>query len=319
MECREVWESDLVECLNIEPRAWGDGIVGREAALAVWKKWINSLSFNSAVLETTGLRSARRKVAFGASVFVTGEFLTRELGRLEPGLNSRLIAGEVSGNSAVRPETSLCDSNPRNALDVVILNCNYRYQALNPEQVAEAEVMLPAAFAEAHMGYRIHRVLIETVCERQRQVHESSGVWRTVKSFPECGSALLLLTREDALSVSGSIAAPLFQYQEPILGLRDTDKQLLAAAINGDTDCELATRMNLSLPTVKKRWAALFDRIADICPGLLPATENRKDYESRGPQKRHRILTYIRSHAEEVRPFRWRRHPVNSWEAVARQ
>jgi len=76
--------------------------------------------------------------------------------------------------------------------------------------------------------------------------------------------------------------------------------------MNGDTDHELAARMNLSFAAVKKRWASLFDRIAGIRPDLLPNAEHREGQESRGPQKRHRILAYVRSHPEEVRPFRWR-------------
>jgi hypothetical protein len=35
MNWREVNEADLIECLNIEPKMWGDGIVGRERTLPV--------------------------------------------------------------------------------------------------------------------------------------------------------------------------------------------------------------------------------------------------------------------------------------------
>jgi hypothetical protein len=29
------------------------------------------------------------------------------------------------------------------------------------------------------------------------------------------------------------------------------------------------------------------------------------DHEGRGAQKRHRVLAYVRSHPEELRPFDW--------------
>jgi len=308
MNWREVGDADLIECLNIEPRVWGDGIVGRERALPVWKEWTRAHSFNSAVIEATTPLSANQKIAFGSSVFVTAEFANRELQNPRPGLNSRIIASVVSGESVVLPETSFSNTSARNALDLVILSCNYLYEAMNPEQTIQAEMTLPVAFAQVHVGYRLNRILSETVCERQYRAHDSSGVWRTVAKYPDCGHTLIVLTEKEAFATSGSVAALLFQYQEPVLHLRDTEKQLLAEAMNGETDNELAARMNLSLPSIKKRWASLFDRIADTRPDLLPDAKQRGLHESRGPQKKHRILAYVRSHPEELRPFRWRSH-----------
>jgi hypothetical protein len=52
----------------------------------------------------------------------------------------------------------------------VILSGNYQYSAMNPEQTIQAEMTLPVAFAEAHVGYRLNRILLETVTERQHKV-----------------------------------------------------------------------------------------------------------------------------------------------------
>ena len=303
MDWREVGSEDLVECLEIEPRVWGDEILGRQRALEMWKTLTRSLACNSAVVETGGAKK-KKKVGFGCSVFVTPEFMDRELKSPRPGINGRILASAVRGEPVVRAESSFGD--PNDALDVVVMSCNYRYDAMNAEETMQAEMALPTAFAEAHLGYRLNRILVETVTERQRRVHESAGVWRTVMEYPECGRTWLLLTRAEALTVSGSVAGPLFDYHEPALGLRPAERQLLAEALKGGTDKELAMKLNLSLPTVKKRWASLFDRIAEVRPDLLPEGERREPVESRGPQKRHRILAYVRAHPEEVRPYRWR-------------
>ena len=103
----------------------------------------------------------------------------------------------------------------------------------------------------------------------------------------------------------GSLAASLFQFREPVLGLSDTDKHLLAEALDGGTDGELAARINLSPSSIKKRWRSVFERIADVRPDLLPDADDKGWDEARGPQKRHHILAYVRSHPEELRPFRW--------------
>ena len=305
MNWREVQETDLAECLSIEPRVLGDEIAGRECALTVWKHWTRTKSFNSAVIEAATPHCPKHKIAFGSSIFVTPEFATQELQHPQPGLNSRIIASVVAGKSVVLLETNLCGIRNRNPLDLVILSCNYLYEAMTPEQTIQAEMILPVAFAQAHVGYRLNRILSETVSESQYRAHDSSGVWRTVTKYPDCGHTLIVLTEKEAFATSGSVAAPLFQYREPVLYLRDTEKQLLAEAINGETDYELAARMSLSLPSIKKRWASLFDRIADTRPDLLPDADQRGWHESRGPQKRHRILAYVRSHPEELRPFRW--------------
>jgi DNA-binding CsgD family transcriptional regulator len=305
MNWREVQETDLAECLSIEPRVCGDEIVGRGCALTVWKQWARTKSFNSAVIEASTPHSPNQKIGFGSSVFVTPEFANQELQHPQPGLNSRVVASVSAGKSVVLPETNLSGIRNRDPLDLVILSCNYLYGVMTPEQTIQAEMILPVTFAQAHIGYRLNRILSETVCERQYRAHDSSGVWRTAAKYPDCGHALIVLTEKEAFATSGSVAAPLFQYREPVLHLRDTEKQLLAEAINGETDQELAARMNLSLPSIKKRWASLFDRIADTRPDLLPDADQRGWHESRGPQKRHRILAYVRSHPEELRPFRW--------------
>lgn len=305
MNWREVQETDLAECLSIEPRVCGDEIAGRECALHVWREWTGSLSFNSAVIEAATPHSPKQKIAFGSSIFVTPEFAAQELQNPQPGLNSRLIASVVAGKSAVLPETNLSYIRNPIPLDLVILSCNYLYDAITPEQTIRAEMILPVTFAQAHVGYRLNRILSETVSESQYRAHDSSGVWRTVTKYSDRGHTLILLSEKEAFATSGSVAAPLFQYREPVLHLRDTEKQLLAEAINGETDQELAARMSLSLPSIKKRWASLFDRIADTRPDLLPDAGQRGLHEIRGPQKKHRILAYARSHPEELRPFRW--------------
>lgn len=302
MNWREAGLEDLTDGLDIEPSMWGDEMVGRKRALEAWRRMAGSLASNSAVVETDGPR--KRMVGFGFSVFVTREFADDELQNPRPGMNGRIVASVLSDRSVVRCEAGLCEADE--PLDAVIMGGHFKYELLPPEERAQAEVLLPAAFAESHVGYCLNRILIETLTERHREIMESSGVWRKVVDYPRHNRSLLMLTRKDAFSVSGSVAGQLFDYHKPALGLRRAEKELLAEALKGGTDNEIAQRMNLSVPTVKKRWASLFDRVADARPELLPEGGPKESQENRGPQKRHRILAYVRSHPAEVRPYRWR-------------
>jgi hypothetical protein len=50
----------------------------------------------------------------------------------------------------------------------------------------------------------------------------------------------------------------------------------------------------------------VFDRVAQYKPDIVSAAS--AETEGRGPQKRHRILAYLRQHPEEMRPYAWRVH-----------
>jgi DNA-binding CsgD family transcriptional regulator len=238
-------------------------------------------------------------------VFVTREFATREIEDPMPGLNSRIIASIANGASVVRPEADLYNACADQPLDVVTLFGNW-IDGLSAEQVRQIQTAFPMSFIEAHLGYRLNRLFQENAGDAQHNYIESSGVWRITKRYTDCERALAVMTRSDAFSVSGSIAASLFQYQEPILGLRDGEKHLLVEALTRRSDDELAKGMNLSPATVKKRWQALFERVTDKHPTLLPSDGDESSKLTRGPQKRHHILAYVRSHPQELRPYRWR-------------
>jgi DNA-binding CsgD family transcriptional regulator len=271
--------------------------------MQAWQKMARSLASNSVVVET-GEPMKKKTIGFGFSVFVTREFADGELENPRPEMNSRIVASMLTDRPVVRSEASLCETHE--PLDVVIMGGHLKYEQLSAKEAIQAELLLPMSFAEVHVGYRLNRVIIETLTAKHRQLIESSGVWRKVVDYPQHNRSLLMLTSKDAFSVSGSVAGRLFDYHKPILRLRDTEKQLLAEALKGGTDKELAVKLNLSLPTVKKRWASVFDRIAEARPDLLPDGGPRESQENRGPQKRHRIMAYVRAHPEEVRPYRWR-------------
>ena len=84
--------------------------------------------------------------------------------------------------------------------------------------------------------------------------------------------------------------------------------ELLEVALRGSTDEETCQVLGMKLSAIKKRWAALFHHIAKIKPELLPGTDDG-DRQTRGPQKRHRLLAYLREHPEELRPVVRSRRP----------
>jgi len=131
----------------------------------------------------------------------------------------------------------------------------------------------------------------------------ATGTYRIVAEFRESESALAVVTRESVLTAPYSVAATMYRYQPPVLRLSPAEQRLLAAALTGKTDAELSADLGLSVEAVKKRWLSIFDRVDEFKPGILNRAE--ADNDARGPQKRHRVIAYIRSHPEELRPFSW--------------
>jgi hypothetical protein len=80
------------------------------------------------------------------------------------------------------------------------------------------------------------------------------------------------------------------------------EQELLLSAIDGAIDEEIARRLGLTMRSVKRRWMAVFEQLSRSLPELFPGTVNT-ELETRGRQKRHLVLAYVRKHPEELRPF----------------
>jgi DNA-binding CsgD family transcriptional regulator len=115
---------------------------------------------------------------------------------------------------------------------------------------------------------------------------------------------LVGLTKEEADLHPGSHLAGLFVHTQPRFHFSHAEQELLQRALNGETSEDLAVSLRLSHWTVKKRWHAIYERVATADSELLPPISNGADSHERGAERRRRLLAYLRQHLEELRPFR---------------
>jgi hypothetical protein len=301
---------------DIEPglamQEWNRGaaLVGLEAARQSWQRLFRNPFFATAVLEASPPIQCNRLVGFGASVLIAPAFADAELADPRPDINSRFIAAIHAGQPALPARQEVAEANAGPGIDIIILcSRTWRYELLNPEQSHEAQHLLAASFTERHAGFRVRRILCETAHARARAYLERSFVFRVVAEFPDQGRILHCVTRESANAAAASLGNGLFNYREPSLHLRDSDQELLQAALAGATDQELAATLRLQPSAVKARWRSAFARIAKAMPELV---DDNADHEGRGTQKRHRVLAWLRAHPEELRPYAWRGKPTQS-------
>ena len=74
-------------------------------------------------------------------------------------------------------------------------------------------------------------------------------------------------------------------------------------------DREFAASHGLSDDAVKKRWRAIYDRVALVDPPLVETGVP-------GPNQRRMLLGYLRQHLEELRPYQCARRKVDSVAAL---
>jgi hypothetical protein len=296
---RQIRENDLSHAIALEPRNQGAEIVGADTALRVWRGFFANRAFRGIVVESNGTNGDAAVIAAGTGVMVRADFMNAEVANPQPHLNSRIIASVAAGASVLLPWRNVGLANAGDGIDIVNLMASFRSD-LTPDAVAELSGILAESFLEMHKGFRLNRILREMIGHRELQMTDSSGIFRTLARFPANESAIKLVTRTDAFSVPHSIAINMFRYEAPRLRLRDADQQLLIAALDGHTDAELSELLGVSLPAIKKRWLTIYQRVAGTSPKIVAQSP---DNGTRGRQKRHHVLAYIRSHPEELRPF----------------
>lgn len=302
---REVTAADLMICLEMQAACIGDKLVGRKAALRVWNELLSSPSFLGMVIESERPIAGHRIVGCGLGVFVSPRFADQEIANPQPGLNARIIASCEAGETVVMNYEELGLCNATNGVDFVNMYGTWREEVSTPQDLSEVKALMATSFLESHAGYRLNRVLKEAIGVSRMSFASATGIWRVLAEFPEADSALFnVVSKEIAVGLPYSVAAIIYNYREPILGLVKGDQQLLTAALKGATDAELALQLGVSLTAIKKRWLSVFARFEDVKPELpFISAGKTPDYPKRGSQKRHHVLSYVRAHPEELRPY----------------
>jgi len=298
---REALAADLEYCLDRQPHAWGDAIVGRVRALAIWKELLRSRLLISGVIETASPGKGSRILGFGSSVFVTPEFVDLETRTPRQSINSRILASIADGKSVVLGPGAIARANAGSGLDAVFLSVVW-WNTSNAIEFSEMMMASAGSCVEAHAGYRIRSVMAELSGEQARSLGAGIAGFDVIEEFRDVDRILARQRKEDAAGVSTNVSNLLFQYREPRLYLPVSSQQILITTLKGGTDEEVAMELRISVPAVKKRWRSIFLSVEDLMPELFGGYAAAADGK-RGNQRRHLVLSYVRDHAEELRPF----------------
>jgi len=256
-----------------------------------------------------------RTVSFSAVLFVTDDFCSKSRLKLPLYLDVELARQYLSGELPVLNHEQVARANAGAGLNVVMCFEGWAHDGLSPEQVLAVRAKQGEALRLGLSGYRVKEFLAYPLEEEALQWMLNAGarirrhysnylrnstVFRSVFSQQPC---LVGLTKKEAFAYPGSSVAGLFIYTPPRFLFSRSQRVLLRHALSGETCETLAASLSVSRWTVKKRWHAIYERVADVDSELLPPSIAYGAHaSSRGSERRRHLLNYLRQHLEEIRP-----------------
>jgi DNA-binding CsgD family transcriptional regulator len=255
-------------------------------------------------------------VSFSAVLFVTDKFCSEARSTLPPYLGVELARRYLSGQLPVLNREQVARANAGEGLNVVMCFEGWMHDRFSPEQFLAVREKHSEAFHLALNGYCVKEFLANEIGEKNLQWMLDAGT-RLRRDYSNCfGKSglrepessrrpwLVGLTQEEAFVHPGSSVAALFIYTAPRFHFSRSQRVLLQHALMGETCETLAKSLSLSPWTVKKRWSAIYDRVADVDSELLPPSMSYSAHvSSRGAERRRYLLNYLRQHLEELRPY----------------
>ena len=178
--------------------------------------------------------------------------------------------------------------------------------------------LMGRAYIEIHRGFRLKEMITSQAESPQRLqwaidaggLYWDSKAARYVKSLKRGAEEfarnphIVGITRELEFARPGSWIGSLFDYQSPRFSFSTSEQRLLIHTISNrtETNAVLAQELSVSLPTVKKMWLSIYDRVAEHAPELMAEDAQSGPHSKRGKEKRRRLLVYLADHPEELRP-----------------
>lgn len=214
-------------------------------------------------------------------------------------------------------ETAVARANAGAGLDM--LSIYYGQTSKDPtdpewRRTLQASVKLSR---ELHSGYHLRRVLQDEWSSLD-DLFLAGGfrVYRHFGAGTPCPAGLPPLARarslvgltatEAASQQPGTVGALMFEFRVPLLQLSTAERRLLVHAVSGLTDEEIARVLDLSPNTLKATWRRIYTSFDGGAPFALRRQDETSRVPRRGREKRRQVITYVREHPEELRP--WGRH-----------
>ncbi len=312
---RSVAPSDFETCVSILREGFAFDPPRKKKLLQLWKQMDAEKAFISVAVEDRRLPAAKRVVGFGLSVFVTDAF-ARKIKAGAPFVSREFLDQWAKGERPYLLRKEVGEANSGEGLNLLVLHYGWREDFLSAEDLAKVRLKQTEAFIQNHAGYKSKEYLHEVFGPELRDFvlaagsllrHDYAGrKWKTLlaRTAKKDWPYLTGFTAAEVMARSGT-AASIFQAKgvAPHFGFSAGEQDMLARALTGETDERLAKSLGLSPWTIKKRWQAVYLKVAKADASILEEGAAReKSAGDRSLQKRRYLMEYLRHHPEELRP-----------------
>jgi DNA-binding CsgD family transcriptional regulator len=240
--------------------------------------------------------------ATGASIFLSDAAADAYLASPTPFFAAHLIGRVLSGEpDVVLGSKQIALGNAGDGLNLFVLGFTHRYGAEEPPILRPLLARAIEHFVYAHRGYRLRRLLREDPYPIA-DVLVASGM-TVAHDFTDMGRKVLTAEPSAAAHIfPSSTISMLFNYSAPQVLYSNAERRLLDLAVDGLSDSEIATELDVSGNTIKQTWRSIYERTQRKLPLALAAAGKSPLDGVRGQEKRRHLLTYLRDHPQELRP-----------------
>ncbi len=256
----------------------------------------------------------RTRVAFGAAVIVSDEFVQEPSYGRDPYVAVRLLQRERGGQSPyiLRPEQIRAINCPEHGVNLCVLHYVENVPGLTHELARPVRDKAVSALVETQSGFAAKRMCFELFGRRDDVAYaERMGVnIRTEYSafFQNAGSKpppedwpfLGELTRQEAEQQWGSPVSALFSYSPPVIFFSPMQLRVLHRSYRGHSDHRIANDSNLAPVTIREHWKAIFNRVLELQRQGVFREPVIKQAGVAG--QRYDLFHYLQQHPEELRP-----------------
>jgi DNA-binding NarL/FixJ family response regulator len=250
--------------------------------------------------QAQGRKSSREVLALGISGFLVPELADACMRDPPSAFTDEVMRRESNNHLALlRPVDVARRNADGSGLDLALLAYAAPSRPSATADIRQLIAMSHEMFRIFHAGYHCRRVF-----------NPADGVPEAIASLtamgfrPICEGSRLLV--HDLAGLERTPFHPFVVLRrpvKPVLALSTAEQDMLLHALLGLADIEIAGELGVSEEAIRKRWRRVLERAAGVSQlGLRPASTSG-EAQGRGPEKRTKVLQYLATHLEELRPY----------------
>lgn len=331
MRYRELTVRDVPDCVRLLKSHGGLALSARvwRALPSLWSTLCASTAPNPMMLIEDAERDGHPLVCVVPGHFVRAAFIARYHEVPQPYLLGAIYEAMLDGAVPLMSLDDVRTSNSGDGLHAVISQPAHAPQPTTDPGLERLRCVAALGFIHFFGGYRICSLHYEAYGDDAvaylraggfRLEHDFASTQRTAGCDPARLPRMFVKYRDEvepgAIDV---MAAHIFHFAEPRLGLTPAEQRVALRALLGESDRRIAEALHLSTETVRSAWDSVYGRIARVVPAVFE--DDAAVHAGRGAEKRRLAVEYLRQHMHELRPHRWSErpllHPLERREAVS--